>query len=77
MHEIDSNVERIPFIKREDMVKLRQLALPIARFLTERGYLNEEVHIDTLGVQVFSPDGDDRFTDKEVAGIFPEVESHV
>ena len=61
-----------PVISRKAMDELRRLAVPIARRLALSGDMNREVRINSLGVQVFSPDSGCRFTDEEEAQIFQE-----
>lgn len=65
-----SDVDQI--ISREDMEKLKQLAVPIARWLALHGSLYGEVRVDSLGVSVRSLDAKSLFTPAEESEIFQE-----
>lgn len=57
---------------RKTLEELRQVAVPVARFLIEHGMLNSEVRIDSTGVNIFSPEWGAPFTPEDEEEIFRE-----
>lgn len=57
---------------RKTLGELRQLAVPVARFLIEHGMLNGEVRIDSTGVNIFTPEWGAPFTPEDEEEIFRE-----
>lgn len=58
---------------RKTLEELRQVAVPVVRFLIEHGMLNSEVRIDSTGVNIFSPSWGAPFTPEDEEEIFQEL----
>ena len=68
-------IVRIPSVNHEAQEQLKQLAVPVARWLASHGFYHSEVRICTASVFVHSYEYGQAFTPEEEVRIFQNTDS--